>query len=86
MTQARENEVDRMWRLYVEDPYVWISPFEAYAQTQYEMVKQEKDLRRLKDEVARLADFEHARRGSLKEKILDLEVKIFAVERIEGAF
>lgn len=82
----KESEVDRKYRLYVENPYVWISPFEAYAQAQYEIAKIEKDRKRLESEVRRLAPFQHAARGIVEEKILDLKVSEFAVRAVEDKF
>lgn len=82
----RETNVDRMYRLYVEDPYIWISPFEAYAQVQYELMKLEKDRDRLEDRLDRLTPYQHADRGILQEKLLDLDVAERAVQSIDHKF
>lgn len=78
----RERDLDRDYRLYVEDPYVWISPFAAYARVHYELEKLEKDIERKEEERDRVWEGSHAVRGFLKEQIRDLEVQEYAVKAI----
>ena len=82
----RESDLNRDYRLYVEDPYVWISPFSAYARVQYELEKLGKDIDRKEDELSRTWEGNHVVRGLLKEQIRDLEVAEHAVKAIECKF
>jgi hypothetical protein len=82
----RESDLDREYRLCVEDPYVWISPFAAYARVQYELEKLEKDIDRKEDELSRTWEGNHAVRGLLKEQIRDLGVAEHATKAILQKF
>lgn len=82
----RENDLNRDYRLYVEDPYVWISPFEAYARTQYELQKTKRDIKRAMDAKQSIPSHRPAEKGLWMEKILDLEIHEASITSIKNKF